>query len=158
MLILTLPLSHLPLTLLYIYADEESEPLNTSTTGPSDSSSSSSSNNNNNTSSWKKYTIAATTLLALVALFNHHSSTISSSNNIAPDSVDLLSKHDDATDLMHHGHSKKAAGKGEKKHELTKAEMNTKLFDAKRKLLLYMIFDMLGCCDLLCRHILAYII
>ena len=120
-----------PSHIIILYADEESEPLNTSTTGPTDSLNSSSNINNNNTS-WKKYTIAATTLLALVALFNHHSNS-SSRNNIAPDSVDLLSKHHDATDLMHHGHSKKAAGK-EKKHELTKAELNTKLFDAKRKL------------------------
>ena len=98
-------------------------------------------------SSWKKWSMggALTALLCICigyAALNCNSSSSSvgwSSNNIAPDAVDSLSHHHQhhTNDNQDFAASQSKKEKGEKKHVLTKAEMNTKLSDDQRKLLFY---------------------
>ena len=66
--------------------------------------------------------------------FSSHRAPINSSN-IDLDNVNLLSKHLDGQDLMsdHGGAKAGKKGDGESSKKLTKAEMNTKLFDDQRK-------------------------
>ena len=65
--------------------------------------------------------------------FSSHRAPINSSN-IDLDNVNLLSKHLDGQDLMSdHGAKAGKKGDGESSKKLTKAEMNTKLFDDQRK-------------------------
>lgn len=113
--------------------DEESEPLSTSNSTYESIENKSTSS----TASWKKYAISgAVVLLAIVSYTafstTHH--TPINSTNIDLDNVNLLSKHLDGQDLMSHGHPSKSGkdGSGENK-KLTKAEMNTKLFDDQRE-------------------------
>ena len=89
---------------------------------------------------------AVTALLCVGYTTYQHSSTSTSSsswydsNNVAPDAVDLLSHHHSHNDDGNLQLSKSHKGKkgGEKKHVLTKAEMNTQLFDDQREFLHYL--------------------
>ena len=123
--------------------DEESEPLTTN----NDSYTSINNNSSSSSSSWKKWGMGGAALTALLCvgyttLHNSSSSPTSpwydtNNNDVAPNAVDLLSHHHhhaDHQDIASSHSTKKS--KGEKKHVLTKAEMNTKLFDDQRKLLL----------------------
>ena len=112
--------------------DEESEPLssNSSTYEPINVE-----NKSTSTSLWKKISIGGAILLLAIGLFSttHHHTPINSSN-IDLDNVNLLSKHLDGQDLMSdHGAKAGKKGDGESSKKLTKAEMNTKLFDDQRK-------------------------